>query len=85
MDQIRKTNGSAIVALIFGLLSIFAPIVRLLFAILGIYFYEKANREIVTTGEDGKSLAIVGFICSIVGFFYGLISFILFFFLSISL
>lgn len=79
MDKSNKTNGSAIVALIFGL-SIFAPFIKLLFAILGIYFFEKANREIVTLGEDGKSLAMAGFICSIIGFFYGLVSVIISFF-----
>lgn len=34
----------------------------------------KQNNGILITGEDGKSLAIAGIICSIVGFFYGLYS-----------
>lgn len=48
----RPTNQNAIMAIIFGF--VLGP--------LGIYFGNKAKREIASTGEDGETLATVGLI-----------------------
>lgn len=71
MDESKKTNASAIVSLIFGLLSLFVPFIGFVFSILGLYFYNKAKKEIAQTNEDGKSFATAGLVCSIIGLIYG--------------
>lgn len=81
MAEQKQISSHAVTALTLGILSIFIPFVGLILGILGIVFYRKS----IQTNEQGKGLAIAGFICSIVGLsFQILIALSILAFLNIS-
>ncbi|MFG6120284.1 DUF4190 domain-containing protein [Thalassobacillus sp. B23F22_16] len=74
MTEKALTNNKAITGLALGILSIIIPLLGLLCAIAGIFYYRSSRREIKVQGEAGINIAIAGFVCSILGliiqFFY---------------
>lgn len=77
-----ETNNKAIVSVIFGILSIVIPFLGLIFGIIGIIFSRKATKEMIQTNQNGRVLATISMICSIIGIviqllgIIGLLSFI---------
>ena len=61
------TNSYAVASLTMGILSILAPFFGILFGFIGAVLSKKARMEMVFSGEDGRSLATAGSICSVIG------------------
>ncbi|ASV67384.1 DUF4190 domain-containing protein [Cytobacillus sp. FSL W7-1323] len=66
MEQ-QKTNTKAVVSLTLGILSLLVPFIGFLLGIISIVFGRLSAKEILQTGEKGKSLATAGLICGIIG------------------
>ncbi|NJP37561.1 DUF4190 domain-containing protein [Alkalicoccus luteus] len=69
IDQ-QQTNSRALMALIFGILSIvlfLLPIGGIIFALLGIVLGIIGRREARANMEKGSGYALAGIICGIVG------------------
>ncbi|WP_444684417.1 DUF4190 domain-containing protein [Alkalicoccus luteus] len=66
----QQTNSRALMALIFGILSIvlfLLPIGGIIFALLGIVLGFIGRRETRANLEKGSGLALAGIICGIIG------------------
>lgn len=61
------TNSYAATSLTLGILSILVPFFGLVLGIVGAVVSKKAKSEIAFSGETGRSLAIAGSICSVIG------------------
>lgn len=82
-----QTNSNSVISLPLGILSILIPLIGLILGIVGVVFSRKALKEIGETNENGRGLAIFGMICSVIGIavhFFGLLGFILYFNLQVS-
>lgn len=79
----NKINNSSVTSLTLGIISIIIPIIGLVLGVIGIVFSKRSMKEIESTNEDGRGLAIAGSICSIVGIIFqtfvtiGVLNFIL--------
>ena len=62
-----ETNSKSVAALSLGVLSLFIPFIGLILGVIGIVLSFKSIREINSSTEGGKGLAIAGRICSVVG------------------
>lgn len=62
-----ETNSKSIISIILGILSIIVPFVGIFLGIIGLVISQKGIKEIDTSNEIGKGLAISGRILSIVG------------------
>ncbi|GIN73984.1 hypothetical protein J14TS2_44590 [Bacillus sp. J14TS2] len=67
MSEKLRTNNKSVVSLTLGILSIVLPAIGLVLGIIGMIFSAIAVKEIERTNENGKGLAIAGFVCNIVG------------------
>ena len=63
----NETNNKAIVSVIFGILSIVIPFIGLILGVIGIIFSRKATIEIIQTNQNGRILATLSMICSVIG------------------
>ncbi len=63
----NETNNKAIVSVIFGILSIVIPFIGLILGVIGIIFSRKATIEIIQTNQNGRVLATLSMICSVIG------------------
>ncbi|WP_077356841.1 DUF4190 domain-containing protein [Virgibacillus halodenitrificans] len=63
----NTTNSKAIGSLLLGILSIMIPFIGLVLGIIGIIFARIAKKQLTKTNENGRGLAISGFICSVIG------------------
>ncbi|KAB2328343.1 DUF4190 domain-containing protein [Cytobacillus depressus] len=83
MSEKNRTNSNSVISLTVGILSLLIPFIGLILGIVGIAFSRKAVKQIEKTNENGRGLATLGLICSIVGLviqifmFLGLIPFFL--------
>ncbi|MBS4171682.1 DUF4190 domain-containing protein [Bacillus sp. FJAT-49736] len=66
MNEVR-TNTKAVVSLTLGILSIVIPFIGLVLGIIGVVISRMGLKEIESSNENGRGLAISGFICSLVG------------------
>ncbi|AWE07157.1 hypothetical protein DCE79_06940 [Lysinibacillus sp. 2017] len=73
MSEKIQTNNNSVISLIVGILSLFlaliTPVIGLILGIIGIVFSRIAIVQINSTNENGRGLATVGLICSMVGVF----------------
>ncbi|MEW9503354.1 DUF4190 domain-containing protein [Jeotgalibacillus marinus] len=67
MVETIQTNTKSVISLTLGILSILIPVIGLMLGIIGLFMYRISKQEIAKTNENGKGLAIAGFICSISG------------------
>ena len=63
----NETNNKAIVSVIFGILSIVIPFIGLILGVIGIIFSRKATIEIIQKNQNGRVLATLSMICSVIG------------------
>lgn len=74
MEENGQINTNAIVSLTMGILSLlFFPFIGWIFGIIGLVYSNKSLREIDSTKEKGKNLAVAGKVCSIVGIAFSLL------------
>lgn len=80
------TNGKSIAALVLGILGIIVPYLGFILGIIAIIFGRISLNEIKQRGEQGKGLALAGFICGIIGtVLYGIIiTFLIIVFLAVA-
>jgi hypothetical protein len=62
-----RINSNSVGTLVLGVLSIIIPIFGLILGFVGIYFYNKARKEMLITNEGGGGIALTGLICNVVG------------------
>lgn len=68
MKKKERINFKSVASLVFGILSVsLEEEVGLVLGIIGIILYVKGKREIEQHQVLSKRVAIVGFICSIIG------------------
>lgn len=67
MVEKEQTNSKSVISLTLGILSIVIPIIGLVLGVIGLVISRIGIKEIKKTNENGRGLAISGFICSIVG------------------
>ncbi|ALX49652.1 DUF4190 domain-containing protein [Lentibacillus amyloliquefaciens] len=67
MNDNAQTNGSSVISLTLGVLSIVIPFIGLFLGIIGIVMSQRATKEVSEGHELGRGLAISGLICSLVG------------------
>ncbi|MFD1040368.1 DUF4190 domain-containing protein [Virgibacillus byunsanensis] len=63
----EETNGKAIASLILGILSIVSPYAGLILGIIGLILASISIKEIASSNQQGRGLAVAGRVCSIVG------------------
>lgn len=73
MVEKTRTNSKSVISLTLGILSIVIPIIGLVLGVIGLIISRKGIKEIEKTNENGRGLAISGFVCSIVGIIIHLI------------
>lgn len=67
MVQETETNRESIISLTLGILSIIVPAIGLVLGIIGVVLSRTATKGIAKRNENGRGLAILGLVCSIVG------------------
>ncbi|RWZ58104.1 DUF4190 domain-containing protein [Halobacillus fulvus] len=60
-------NSKAMTSFIVGIMSIFIPLLGLILGIFGIVYANQAMKQIELTGQDGRTYALAGKICSSIG------------------
>lgn len=60
-------NSYAATSLTLGILSILVPFLGVIFGVTGAVLSKKAKIEVAFSGEAGRSLAVAGSICSVIG------------------
>lgn len=63
----NRTNDKSIAAFVLGILAVVVPYLGFILGIIAIVFARKAMKEIHRTGEQGRGMAVAGFVCGIVG------------------
>lgn len=67
MELKGQTNQKSISALTLGVLSIMIPAIGFILGVIGIFLARNSMKEIDTTNQKGRGMAISGLICSIIG------------------
>ncbi|MEM4997193.1 DUF4190 domain-containing protein [Priestia sp. SB1] len=62
-----RNNSKSIISILFGVLSMIVPYIGLIFGVIGIVFCTKSMKEMKSTRERGKSIAVTGGVLSTVG------------------
>ncbi len=70
-------NNKAITSFIAGIMSIFIPLVGIVLGIMGIIYARRGLKEIELTGEEGKTYAVAGKVCSSIGLAIQIVLFII--------
>jgi uncharacterized membrane protein len=74
MEENGQINTNAVVSLTMGILSLlFFPFIGWILGIIGLVYSNRSLREIESTQEKGKNLAVAGKVCSIVGIIFSLL------------
>ena len=62
-----KQNGKVIATLVLGILSIVIPYLGFILGIIAIVLGHQSKKELDQNGGEGRSMAVAGFVCGIVG------------------
>ena len=62
-----KQNGKTIATLVLGILSITIPYLGFILGIIAIVLGHQTKKELNQNGGEGRSMAVAGFVCGIVG------------------